>query len=171
MRTLYLLAALWLPATSFAFTEPSAGITLDLGSGLIQNAEHPGFGWSGSAMAWFGKHDDTYSLGKYFAVGPTVQQNLFSKQPGLTVSGEFRRGSDLLMLAIYSFASVGAQIEQDETTLAVRAGGCARFRSHAYWSTGLRLELGADILGGSTPFRAALLLTGTFARPFKKPRR
>jgi hypothetical protein len=171
VRTLYLLAALWLPSTSFAFTEPSAGIELDLGTGLVQHAEHAGFGWMASAMFWAGKHDDTYSLGKYIAFGPTVQQNVLTKTPGLTVSGEFRHGSDLLIISIYSFASAGAQLEQSNTSLALRAGAGARFRSHAYWSTGLRLELGADILGEKTPFRAGLQLTGSFARPFKTPRR
>jgi len=171
VRTLYLLVALTLPTASFGFTEPSSGIELDLGTGLVQHAASPGFGWSASAMAWFGKHDDTYSLGKYYAIGPTIEHNLFSARPGMSISGEFRRGTDLLVLGIYSFASVGAQVNQDQTTIAIRAGGNVHLRTHVYWSTGLRLAIGADVTGDTIPFRASLLLVGTFARPFRKPRR
>jgi hypothetical protein len=78
---------------------------------------------------------------------------------------------DLMIVGIYSFASVGAHFMEDQTPIALRVGAGARLRTHVYWSFGLRLELGADIAPDAVPFRASLLLGGTFARPFKKPRR
>ena len=142
---------------------------ISLAAGYAQKSVSPGGLVSISAMTWFGKFDEDYSLGNYVAVGATGQAYTVGDSTGWTALGELRRGMVLIAINAYAFASAG--VNQTGTTkpaAAFRLGGGAAFRPHLKWSSGLRLEVGADVEQNAVPFRMGIAVTGNFWQPFKR---
>lgn len=172
-----LLGSLLASPAALALTSRQGGPSLDLAAGVGMRGAplRPGVGGQLSLGWWVGTYDDQYAFGKYWMFGPTGRVDWLPGAHALAVTPmfELRRGIELFVVGLAPFVAGGV------TTSAALDGGPAapigwtargglqvKFRRSRFWGLSLRVEAGADGLGGGKyGFAGGVLIGPTFARP------
>jgi hypothetical protein len=151
---------------ALALTSPQSGpgVEVTAGLGLADAPVSARLGAAVSAGWWFGHYDDQYSLGRYTWIGPTVRAEVLPGDLRVAPMLELRRGIDLVVAGVAPFVAGGPLLAGDALGGTARAGVVAKFRRTRHLGFVLRLEAGADFLGGAT-FSGGALLGVAFSRP------
>jgi hypothetical protein len=160
-------------SSSWAITNDHSGYYASIGGGIgLGDAPiRPGPGWLGAAGIWWGQYDDAYAIGRFTSLGVTLRQDLPTTGLRTAPMLEVRRGWDLIVTQVHGFVAGGPVLaptarQGTATGATARAGFGARYRFHRFWGLSLRLEGGADFIGGGVGATCAALLTLDRSRPF-----
>lgn len=149
MKKTALLLALLLPTPALALTTQQAGTWVDASAGLaVHTAPAVHLGWQVSAGGWVGPYDPGYRIGRFHGLGLTFRHELAGPAPRYGLTGEYRRGMDLLLFTVYGYANAGAELADGQAGFQGRVGVGGRFRRHPYFALSARLEAGLGTAGG-----------------------
>jgi hypothetical protein len=125
------------------------------GLGAGDNPFRAGVGWSAAVGGWFGKYDDSFSLGRHVGIGLAVRQDLIFRPDERILRTapmlQVHRGIDLLVVGLELGGTVGPLLE---TTLGgptrvtggtARVVGALKYRFVPNWSLFARLDAGVDV--------------------------
>jgi hypothetical protein len=165
------LLACLLPA--HALTSHQTGPSLDLGAGLgLRGAPlRPAVGGDLALGWWLGTFDDQFAFGRYWLLQGVGRVDWRPDALALTPMLELRRGVDILVAGLSWGLGGGAVLVFPTDTEApppgwtARASMAGRFRRTRALSLTLRLEAGADVVGGTPSFAGGTLLGASFLRP------
>ncbi len=156
-----------------ALTSHQSGPSLDLGAGLgLRGAPvRPAVGADLALGWWAGTFDDQFAFGRYWLVQGVGRVDWRSDALVVTPMLELRRGIDILVAGLSWGVGGGAVVvlpaEGEAPPLGWTARGsvAGRFRRSRSLSLTLRVEAGADVLGGTPSFAGGALLGVSFLRP------
>lgn len=166
------LITMWALSTASAFTEPAAGARLEvgIGLGLADAPVQPAFGGY-VHVGWFrGQFDDAFSLGRYWELGLTGRLDTRLEGARIAPMVELRRGTDLVVASVSPFVAGGPLVVvggAPAVGYTARAGLNATYRMHRFRGVVLRLEAGADVVGGAPSFAGGVLVGVSLGRPFR----
>lgn len=170
MRPILALLACLVAFPARAMTDPMAGVLFTLAPGGTAGISPGGFypGWDLSAMAWWGRYDDVYALGRFNAIGVTGRQAWIEGALRTVPALEFRRGNDVVVVGYYGFLSVGPDLGDGPVGVEALLGGGLKYRFTPRWGTGLRVGAGPTYKDGDWGGRVIVRAFLEFAAPFRK---
>jgi hypothetical protein len=164
------LILLSLATNAHALTTNRSGYGIELAGGATLALPPVSGGGSASVGAhwWFGPYDDSYAIGRYWAIGTTDRVDFGPAGLSLAPMLELRRGTDLIVLGMWSGLAGGPLIALGDDTVIGATGrfiAGAEFRRSRFWGFTGRIELGADMLGDTVVGVGSLQLGLQFSRP------
>lgn len=138
-----------------AITADRTGAFVDAAVGA-GSAGGPTLALSASFGGWRGRYDDELSFGRFWGAGVGIRQDL-PGDGGLRTAylAEVRRGMDLVVVGANGWVAAGPLLVEPGSTVgtpalgvAARLGGAVELRRSSTTGIALRLEVGADAVGG-----------------------
>jgi hypothetical protein len=168
-----MLLLLSLLSPALALTSQQSGPSLDLAAGLgLRGAPvSAALGGDLSLGWWIGTYDDQYAFGKYWWLGASGRVDWRPDALGITPMVEVRRGLELFVVGVAPFVGAGPVLSvvsgggDVPVGLTGRAGVMVKMRRTRFLGISLRLEAGADVVGGSPSFAGGALFGVSWARP------
>jgi hypothetical protein len=139
----------WIASAS-ALTDDRYGLTVDLGGGIGWEAARTAGLARAATSYWWGRYDEEYALGRYFALGADLTAGFASGAPSGRGLIQVRRGVDLLVVGWHLGLGAGPALASSGTLGgAARAELGVRLRRSRTVAFALRLDAGADWLDGA----------------------